>query len=94
MNAWCRVLIASIMEEYNHDAWVEIVQRCEAVGVDGFELNFSCPHGMPERCMGMAMGQDPKLVQEVRNSHVLLTTKGSQGSRRTASLHAGVELPA
>src|SRR6185503_19243738 len=28
------VLIASIMEEYNKDAWVEIVQRSEAAGVD------------------------------------------------------------
>jgi len=42
-----RVLVASVMEEYNKDAWVEIVQRSEAAGVDGFELNFSCPHGLP-----------------------------------------------
>jgi dihydroorotate dehydrogenase subfamily 1 len=59
------VLIASIMEEYNKDAWVEIVQRCEAAGVDAFELNFSCPHGLPERKMGAAMGQDPDILEEV-----------------------------
>ena len=59
------VLIASIMEEYNQDAWVEIVQRCEATGVDAFELNFSCPHGLPERKMGAAMGQDPEILEEV-----------------------------
>ena len=59
------VLIASIMEEYNKDAWVELVQRCEAAGVDGFELNFSCPHGLPERKMGAAMGQDPEILEEV-----------------------------
>jgi dihydroorotate dehydrogenase subfamily 1 len=59
------VLIASIMEEYRKDAWVEIVERCEAAGVDGFELNFSCPHGLPERKMGAAMGQDPELLGEV-----------------------------
>jgi dihydroorotate dehydrogenase subfamily 1 len=59
------VLIASIMEEYRKDAWVEIVERCEAAGVDGFELNFSCPHGLPERKMGAAMGQDPDLLGEV-----------------------------
>jgi len=58
-------LIASIMEEYNRDAWSELVQRCEAVGVDGFELNFSCPHGLPERKMGAAMGQDPAILEEV-----------------------------
>ena len=59
------VLIASIMEEYERDAWVEIVERCEAAGVDGLELNFSCPHGLPERKMGAAMGQDPDILGEV-----------------------------
>jgi dihydroorotate dehydrogenase subfamily 1 len=59
------VLIASIMEEYRKDAWVEIVERCQESGVDGFELNFSCPHGLPERKMGSAMGQDPEILTEV-----------------------------
>jgi len=59
------VLIASIMEEYSKDAWVEIVERCQDAGVDGFELNFSCPHGLPERKMGAAMGQDCDILQEV-----------------------------
>jgi dihydropyrimidine dehydrogenase (NADP+)/dihydropyrimidine dehydrogenase (NAD+) subunit PreA len=58
-------LIASIMEEYSQDAWIEIVERCQDAGVDGFELNFSCPHGLPERRMGAAMGQDPDLLEEV-----------------------------
>ncbi len=60
-----RVLIASIMEEYKKDAWVEIVERCQDAGVDAFELNFSCPHGLPERKMGAAMGQDPEILREV-----------------------------
>ncbi|KAF6260465.1 hypothetical protein COO60DRAFT_1507155 [Scenedesmus sp. NREL 46B-D3] len=60
-----RVLIASIMEEYSRDAWEEIIERCEAVGVDAFEVNFSCPHGLPERRMGMAMGQDCDVLAEV-----------------------------
>jgi len=59
------VLIASIMEEYRKDAWFEIVERCQDAGVDGFELNFSCPHGLPERKMGSAMGEDPDLLEEV-----------------------------
>jgi len=59
------VLIASIMEEYNKDAWIEIVKRCEASGVDAFELNFSCPHGLPERKMGAAMGENPEILEEV-----------------------------
>jgi len=59
------ILIASIMEEYNRDAWTEIVERCQDTGVDAFELNFSCPHGLPERKMGAAMGENPEILQEV-----------------------------
>ncbi|KAI5077285.1 hypothetical protein GOP47_0007856 [Adiantum capillus-veneris] len=60
-----RILIASIMEEYNKDAWEEIIERVEETGVDALEINFSCPHGMPERRMGAAVGQDCQLLQEV-----------------------------
>jgi dihydropyrimidine dehydrogenase (NADP+)/dihydropyrimidine dehydrogenase (NAD+) subunit PreA len=60
-----RVLIASIMEEYRKDAWVEIVERCQEVGVDALECNFSCPHGLPERRMGSAMGENPEILAEV-----------------------------
>ena len=60
-----RVLIASIMEEYKKDAWIEIVEKCQDAGVDGFELNFSCPHGLPERKMGAAMGENPEILCEV-----------------------------
>ena len=60
-----RILIASIMEEYRKDAWCEITEKCQDVGVDAFELNFSCPHGLPERRMGSAMGIDPDMVEEV-----------------------------
>src|SRR5215475_16157255 len=31
------ILIASIMEEYNRNAWHEIVERCQEAGVDSFE---------------------------------------------------------
>jgi dihydropyrimidine dehydrogenase (NADP+)/dihydropyrimidine dehydrogenase (NAD+) subunit PreA len=59
------VLIASIMEEYRRDAWHEIVERCQEAGVDALELNMSCPHGLPERKMGSAMGENPDLLEEV-----------------------------
>ncbi len=59
------VLIASIMEEYRREAWHEIVRRVEETGVDGFEMTPSCPHGLPERKIGMAMGENPDLVGEV-----------------------------
>ena len=69
------VLIASIMEEYNRDAWIEIVERCEAAGVDAFELNFSCPHGLPERKMGAAMGENPEILEEVSGWVMSAATK-------------------
>jgi dihydropyrimidine dehydrogenase (NADP+)/dihydropyrimidine dehydrogenase (NAD+) subunit PreA len=59
------VLIASIMEEYNRDAWHEIVERCQDAGCDAFELNMSCPHGLPERKMGAAMGENCDILEEV-----------------------------
>jgi len=60
-----KVLIASIMESFEESRWQELARRCAATGVDGLELNFSCPHGHPEKGMGAAMGQDPERVQTV-----------------------------
>ena len=60
-----KILIASIMEEYRKEAWQQIVREVQATGVDAFELNLSCPHGLPERKMGMAMGENPDIVEEV-----------------------------
>ncbi len=59
------VVIGSVMEEYHKDRWCEIVERVQATGVAGLELNFSCPHGLTERAMGSAMGQEPAIMQEV-----------------------------
>ena len=66
-----KILIASIMEEYRKEAWQQIVREVQATGVDGFELNLSCPHGLPERKMGMAMGENPDIVEEVVRIHGL-----------------------
>ncbi|WP_428269585.1 NAD-dependent dihydropyrimidine dehydrogenase subunit PreA [Haliangium sp.] len=60
-----KVLIASIMEEGRRECWHEITKRVQETGVDALELNLSCPHGLPERRMGMAMGEDPERVKEV-----------------------------
>lgn len=37
-----RVLIASIMEEYNKDAWQELIERVEATGVVIFLFSLFC----------------------------------------------------
>lgn len=60
-----RAIIASIMVEPKREKWHEIVKRVQDVGVDGFELNLGCPHGMSERGMGSALGQHPDLVEKV-----------------------------
>ncbi|GED72279.1 dihydropyrimidine dehydrogenase subunit B [Brevibacillus reuszeri] len=57
-------LIASLMVEHTQEAWHEIVKKVEAIGVDGLELNFGCPHGMAERGMGSAVGQHPDLIRQ------------------------------
>ena len=59
------VLIGSIMEEAHKDRWQEVTERVQETGVDMLELNFSCPHGHPERKMGAAMGQVPEITCEV-----------------------------
>src|SRR5438270_932485 len=59
------VLVASIMEEYSKERWQELTKIVQETGVDAFELNFSCPHGMTERKMGSEMGEHPDLTAEV-----------------------------
>lgn len=59
------MLIASIMEEYDKARWQKMAIEVQETGVDGFELNLSCPHGLPERNMGAAMGQSCEITEEV-----------------------------
>lgn len=56
-------LIASLMVESKRSSWHKIVREAEDAGVDGLELNFSCPHGMSEHGMGSAVGQVPKYTK-------------------------------
>ncbi|MBT3983809.1 MAG: NAD-dependent dihydropyrimidine dehydrogenase subunit PreA [Bacteriovoracaceae bacterium] len=60
-----KVLIGSIMEEPTRENWQELTEKVCKAGVDIIELNLSCPHGMPERKMGQAMGQCPEVVSDV-----------------------------
>uniref|UniRef100_A0A8C5LIU8 dihydropyrimidine dehydrogenase (NADP(+)) n=1 Tax=Jaculus jaculus TaxID=51337 RepID=A0A8C5LIU8_JACJA len=59
------IVIASIMCSYNKNDWMELSRMAEASGADALELNLSCPHGMGERGMGLACGQDPELVRNI-----------------------------
>ena len=58
-----RALIASVMLPMEERVWAKYVPMIEDTGVDGFELNFGCPHGMSERGMGAAVGQVPEYIQ-------------------------------
>lgn len=57
-------IIASLMVE-TKDEWHQIVRDSENAGADGLELNFGCPHGMCERGMGSAVGQEPKVLKTI-----------------------------
>ena len=41
---------------------------------DGLELNFGCPHGMCERGMGSAVGQEPEVLEEITGWAVEFST--------------------
>ncbi len=45
--------------------WEDIIKQVEDAGVDGIELNFGCPHGMCERGMGSAVGQEPEVLKTI-----------------------------
>ncbi|XP_017094650.2 dihydropyrimidine dehydrogenase [NADP(+)] [Drosophila bipectinata] len=60
-----KVIIASIMCSFNEADWTELAKRAAESGADALELNLSCPHGMGERGMGLACGQDPELVEQI-----------------------------
>ncbi len=60
-----KVVVASIMESPVKERWQELTDKVVKAGADIIELNFSCPHGMPEMKMGGAMGQCPEIVEEV-----------------------------
>ncbi len=57
-------VIASLMVETKEE-WKDIIARSIDAGADGLELNFGCPHGMCERGMGSAVGQEPKVCREI-----------------------------
>jgi dihydropyrimidine dehydrogenase (NAD+) subunit PreA len=57
-------VIASLMVQ-SREEWHQIVKDVENAGADGTELNFGCPHGMCERGMGSAVGQEPKVLKMI-----------------------------
>jgi dihydropyrimidine dehydrogenase (NAD+) subunit PreA len=66
------VIIGSIMgDAKSSHQWVDLAIGCQQAGADLLELNFSCPHGYPERGKGSAIGQSAEYAGDI--THV---TKG------------------
>jgi dihydropyrimidine dehydrogenase (NAD+) subunit PreA len=59
-----RAVIASLMVD-TRERWHEFLKRSADAGADGVELNFGCPHGMCERGMGSAVGQQPAVTEKI-----------------------------
>lgn len=57
-------VIASLMVE-TREQWHQIMADVTNAGADGVELNFGCPHGMCERGMGSAVGQEPAVLKTI-----------------------------
>ncbi len=57
-----KVLIASIMADREKKSWQTLATQMEKAGADALELNFSCPHGMPEQGLGSAIGQNAEVT--------------------------------
>ncbi|MCC6528626.1 MAG: tRNA-dihydrouridine synthase, partial [Polyangiaceae bacterium] len=66
-------VVVSLMVE-TRDEWKEIIKRAVDTGADGLELNFGCPHGMCERGMGSAVGQEPKVNERITSWAVEFST--------------------
>jgi dihydropyrimidine dehydrogenase (NADP+) len=75
-----RILIGSIMAGFSKEDWIELVTMANKAGFDALELNLSCPHGMNEKGMGRACGENPEMVKEittwvVENTHLPVIVK-------------------
>lgn len=66
-------VVVSLMVE-SKEEWRDIIKRSIDAGADGLELNFGCPHGMCERGMGSAVGQEPKVNEEITSWAVEYST--------------------
>ena len=58
-------LIASVMAAFKKEDWTHLAKNACDAGAHALELNLSCPHGMGEKGMGLACGQDPEMVETI-----------------------------
>lgn len=70
-----KVQIASIMAPVEKAAWQDLVTTFNNSEIDAFELNFSCPHGMPEKGIGMAIGTSSEISAMITEWVMQVATK-------------------
>ncbi len=58
-------VVASIMHSVEEEGWRKLVLAVQEAGADAIELNFGCPHGMPEKHMGSEQSQNPDLAEMI-----------------------------
>lgn len=58
-----KILIGSLMAGFHKEDWKELIALAKKGSFDLIELNLSCPHGMNEKGMGRACGEDPSIVK-------------------------------
>lgn len=61
------ILLVSLLhtEQLVQTQWEETVKKCEDAGIDGFELNFSCSHGMAEKGGGGKIAESTDKIKMV-----------------------------
>jgi len=61
-----KAIIGSIMgDARSPDDWLFLARGCQEAGADLLELNFSCPHGYPEKGKGAAIGQNAEYAARI-----------------------------
>ena len=60
-----KTLIVSIMGDCSRESWENLAKWAEEAGAQALELNFSCPHGMPEKGVGAAIGQNADITRTI-----------------------------
>ncbi|MDC7241633.1 MAG: NAD-dependent dihydropyrimidine dehydrogenase subunit PreA [Spirochaetales bacterium] len=58
-----KLIVVSIMGDSNEKSWGDLAVWAEKTGAQALELNFSCPHGMPEKGVGAAIGQNKNITK-------------------------------
>ncbi|HSA06223.1 MAG TPA: NAD-dependent dihydropyrimidine dehydrogenase subunit PreA [Candidatus Gastranaerophilales bacterium] len=60
------IVIASISAEAsNIEGWQKLAVMTQTAGADMLELNFSCPHGLPEMGMGNTCSDNPEIAAKI-----------------------------